>query len=210
LVRKGGYSSLIVPNKLLGAEYSISVQSLIKASRPIAFRDYSRAKVFEQDVYPIVYLVQAAKGIESDTITLSTAVEANAEQPRITGVTQIKLKVLNALPEGYWWPMFSGNVHLIAKAIDVSKPLTEFATVVGGASVSESYKLKELLTSLDTASLPDDYFVFINTGTIDRYDSLWATNPTSISSKPIKNQSSRERLCLKKCLQGITKLEWPN
>ena len=51
-VRRGGYSSLIVPNKLLGAEYSISVQSIIKASRPIAFRDYSRAKVFEQDIYP--------------------------------------------------------------------------------------------------------------------------------------------------------------
>ena len=179
LVRVGGYSSLIVPNKLLGAEYSIVVQSLIKTKRPIAFRDYSRAKVFEADVYPIVYFIQSVKGADSDNVALSSAIKTESEQPQITQEAQIKLKVLAALPNGYWWPIFSGNIQPIAKAIEVSKPLAEFAEVFGGASVSESYKLIELLKPLNDCPLNNDEdFVFINTGMIDRYESLWDTGPT--------------------------------
>ena len=198
LSRCGGCSSLIVPNKLLGAEYSVAIQSLLKVNRLASFRDYSRVKVFDTDVYPIVYVVEAAKGVDDDTITLSTTAESELGYPITVTETQIKLKVLATLPEGYWWPIFSGNIGIIAKAVDISKPLVEYANVIGAATVSESYELAQLLTPLNEAPCDDEHFVFINTGTIDRYESLWATNPTQYIKTTYQSPVLSQKILLDK------------
>jgi len=178
LSRSGGYSSLIVPNKLLGAEYSAGIQSLLKSNQPVSFRDFSSVKVFDTDVYPIVYVVQVRKGTPNDILSLSKMATSGLGSPTLAFEKRIKLKVLTSLPEGYWWPIFSDNIGIISKAVEVSKPLADYANVIGAATVSESYKIAELLTPLGKASSGDEYLVFVNTGTIDRYESLWAVDPT--------------------------------
>jgi len=178
LSRSGGYSSLIVPNKLLGAEYSAGIQSLLKSNQPVSFRDFSSVKVFDTDVYPIVYVVQVRKGTPNDILSLSKMATSGLESPTLAFEKRIKLKVLTSLPEGYWWPIFSDNIGIISKAVEVSKPLADYANVIGAATVSESYEIAELLTPLGKASSGDEYLVFVNTGTIDRYESLWAVDPT--------------------------------
>ena len=178
LCRSGGYSSLIVPNKLLGAEYSASIQSLLKSNQPISFRDYSSVKVFDTDVYPIVYVVREKKGTPKDILLLSKMVTSELGSPTVAFEKHVKLKVLDSLPEGYWWPIFSDNIGIISKAVEVSKTLADYSNVMGAATVSESYKIAEFLISLEKELSGDEYFVFVNTGTIDRYESLWAMGPT--------------------------------
>jgi len=178
LSHSGGYSSLIVPNKLLGAEYSAGIQSLLKSNQPVSFRDFSSVKVFDTDVYPIVYVVQVKKGTPNDILSLSKMATSGLESPTLAFEKRIKLKVLTSLPEGYWWPIFSDNIGIISEAVEVSKPLADYANVIGAATVSESYKIAELLTPLGKASSGDEYLVFVNTGTINRYESLWAVDPT--------------------------------
>jgi len=145
-----------------------------------------------------VYVVEAAKGVDDDTITLSTTAESELGYPITVTETQIKLKVLATLPEGYWWPIFSGNIGIIAKAVDISKPLVEYANVIGAATVSESYELAQLLTPLNEAPCDDEHFVFINTGTIDRYESLWATNPTQYIKTTYQSPVLSQKILLDK------------
>ena len=178
LSRSGGYSSLIVPNKLLGAKYSASIQSLLRSNQPISFRDYSSVKVFDADVYPIVYVVRKRQGTPNDILLLSKMVTSELGSPIVAFEKHVKPKVLDSLPEGYWWPIFSDNIGIISKAVEVSKTLADYSNVIGAATVSESYKIAELLISLEKELSGDEYFVFVNTGTIDRYESLWAIDPT--------------------------------
>jgi hypothetical protein len=62
----------------------------MKANRPLSFRDYSQVKVFDADVYPIVYSVQAAVGAETDALSLSVTTESKSKQP-ITVLSKVSL-----------------------------------------------------------------------------------------------------------------------
>jgi hypothetical protein len=54
--------------------------------------------------------------------------------------------------------------------------LSEFADVSGASTVSEAYELKKIIKELLSQK---EYFKFINTGTIDRYSSLWGCFKTT-------------------------------
>jgi hypothetical protein len=64
--------------------------------------------------------------------------------------------------------------------------LESVAEVSGAASVAEAYELKEIIEDLSNQK---EYFKFINTGTVDRYASLWGVFKTkyikSLYEKPV-------------------------
>jgi hypothetical protein len=64
LCKTGGLSSLIVPNKLLSANYASGARSLLCHNRLLSIRDYSQVPVFGVAIYPLVYVVQ--KGSPTD------------------------------------------------------------------------------------------------------------------------------------------------
>lgn len=52
----------IVPNKLVGSNYSQELQIILSQYTIFSFRDYSKSKVFaDDDVYPIVFSLKEAK-----------------------------------------------------------------------------------------------------------------------------------------------------
>jgi hypothetical protein len=184
LSRRGGRSSLIVPNKLLGSEYCVGVHSLLRQKQVKVLRDYSRVRVFESSVYPVVYVVQNTVGSPTDVIELSQMSEGDqSRRPVEIRRGSATLEVLDRLPPGYWWPVFSPAFPVVRKALTVSWDLDQVARVVGAATVSEAYELADLVeddagptTSTDSAV---DRFKLLNTGTIDRYDCKWGLAPTT-------------------------------
>jgi hypothetical protein len=152
----------------------VQVQSMLRANRPVSIRDYSRVKVFEDAaVYPIVYVVQTTDGAANDILILSKMIEANLREPIEASKRTVKLKVLDVLPKGYWWPILSDSITIIAKAFDLSQFLGLCTEVAGAATVSEAYEITDLLLGANEVSKERSYLKFINTGTIDRYESLW-------------------------------------
>ncbi|NJL23429.1 MAG: N-6 DNA methylase [Leptolyngbyaceae cyanobacterium SM1_3_5] len=58
LCRPGGRTSMIVPNKLISADYAAAARSLLAQNQLLAIRDYSQLRIFAASVYPIVFVAQ--------------------------------------------------------------------------------------------------------------------------------------------------------
>ncbi len=172
-LNKTGNLSFIVPNKLIGAKYSESLREYMLQKNIKYIRDYSDVKVFkEASVYPIVFQISNASQDKS-SVTL-------------TKMTDIELfSIRNEIPHSlfyedvYWDRYFidQNNLDIIIK-ISSHRKLKEINDLVlGAATVSEAYQIKEVVIELDqVANSP--YKKLINSGTIDPYCTLWKNKRT--------------------------------
>ena len=168
LLKHKGYISFIVPNKLVSAKYTESLRAILLSWDIKEFRDYSNIRVFEEaDVYPVVFVIgknpikQKVKMIVMETII----------QPSL--VNEIDHEIFYS--DIYWDKYFSTDL----KGIDIIQKLAKFprleqcATVLGAATVSEAYEFKEVVSEYEGIEANVPFKKFINSGTIDRYMSLW-------------------------------------
>lgn len=171
LLKDGGYFGMIVPNKLLSADYAKQIREILEQYKIISIRDYSTVPVFEASVYPIVIIVKKESLEKKHKIIIESFGEAGL---RFSGeVLQEKLK---SYRKG-WQLSFERGIDF--KFLDRNKSkikqLKEICEVHGAATVSEAYEIKKILKEKNGQK---NFFKFINTGTIDRYLSLWNRQPT--------------------------------
>lgn len=172
LLNSDGVITYIVPNKLIAARYSESIRKLLSELNIKELRNYSGVKVFKDvSVYPIVFVIQNNKDLTDVTMT------------NMKTVTEIK--EVNSIPADifyqdiYWDRYFAAN-NILNVIIKISKEarIKEYDfDVSAAATVSEAYKIKEFMREKDT-DITKGYKKFINTGTIDRYVSLWSRKKT--------------------------------
>ncbi len=93
--------------------------------------------------------------------------------PMVSFENRVDFETFKKLPEGLWSPLVRKNFSIIQKAITISESLFRLGDVAGAATVSEAYELKNVIKEVKDISTKDEYSLFINTGIIDRYDSLW-------------------------------------
>ncbi len=162
LCRDGGYHSFILPNKLISANYAQDIRKILERNRIYKIRDYSKTKVFEVSVYPIVYIVQKAK--PQGRIAIENIMEVDNQQKVETHEIDYK-----KLQNGNWLldEDESKQVVRVPKDSDITITLEKIALVTGAATVAEAYILKDLITE------EKEKYKVINSGTIDRFESLW-------------------------------------
>jgi hypothetical protein len=196
LVGHGGFFGYIVPNKLLAAEYALETQNIIKKYALRKLRDYSRVKVFEINVYPIIPIVQKSAPQNNHIMQVQVMEEVETPELPIASFENIvRLETFSKLPEGLWSPLVRENFPIVQKVLNVSDPITKYGDVVGAATVSEAYELQNVLEDI-TVPPQEEYSKFINTGTIDRYSSLWGNVATTYIKKQYIRPVVRHRnLC---------------
>lgn len=166
LCRAGGLTSLVVPNKLLAAQYAKSVREVfIRSSQILSIRDYSEVTVFPASVYPIVYVAHKV----SPTPNFLTIYE------RMQSFTHIKdrysINLHHSLdPTQPWLAHVYAQVNLVQRLAQLPL-LGAIAQVMGAATVAEAYALVPFIQ--DNATPHDTDLHLINSGTIDRYRPLW-------------------------------------
>lgn len=172
LVKNEGYISYIVPNKLIGSKYSEAIKKIISKYSVRELRDYSNVNVFkEADVYPIVFRMNKSE-IKED-VNISIMENKNIIKSSILIDKHMFYRDI------YWDRYFVDNekkINIIEKVLKFDV-LEKIATVKGSATVGEAYDIKEELFNEKIF----DYNIeskFINTGTIDRYVSLWDKKET--------------------------------
>lgn len=194
LLKKEGYLGMIVPNKLLSADYAESIRNIIKRYSIISINDYSTIKVFGASVYPIVIIIKKVKPKSDHYVNINIFGDSEGDIKLIK-----KQKIKQVSLEKYkksWSPIFSRteDANFLERIIKKSKPLKELLNIHEAATVSEAYELKKVIKDLRDE---EDYYRFINTGTIDRYISLWKKEKTryikSTYSKPIVLKKSLEK-----------------
>lgn len=182
VLKDGGYLGMIVPNKLLSADYATAIRDFIEKYRVVAVRDYSSIPVFKASVYPIVIIIQ--KVAPKNNKLIAELMEPYAGGVRIENRREINQKDLHTV-QNSWAHIFGDSGEKVRdKILSHSQRLENVADVSGAASTSEAYELKGFISELTNQ---DNYFKFINTGTIDRYSSLWGVFKTTyIKSTYIK------------------------
>jgi hypothetical protein len=172
LCRAGGRQGFIVPNKLGSAEYASAARKVLThGHRLVQVRDYSAVPVFPVSVYPIIYVVEKGVAREADPVVL--------ERMEVTGSGLVRMADSQELERDRYF--HNGDPWAIFGDIDEAGPLErlrsfetlgEVGEVLGAATVGEAYEIQELIT--EASLLPESGAVrVINSGTIDRYASLW-------------------------------------
>ena len=174
LSNKNGVYGFIVPNKLVSMPYSKTIRNMLLEKSVYELRDYASVEVFkEAAVYPVTVVASKQSGNESikfemmndiSNIAISNVIESN------------KLKCIES-----WDSMFllNNRIEKLIDKIEGYPKLEQFVkSVNGAATVNESYKIREIITELDSTVDINDYFKLINTGTIDPYLSMWDVNNT--------------------------------
>jgi type I restriction-modification system DNA methylase subunit len=175
LCKPAGISSMIVPNKLISAKYANFTRKFIASSSTIKnIRDYSKVKVFEVSVYPIVYLIKNSLPKKQDLFLYEQMTEG-IDEPTSKNEFLLSESHLDSFED--WSSLFTGSSgDLIDKISQQGLELSAIATVKGAATVSEAYQIQPFLSEVDLSK--KNYLKFINTGAIDRYKSLWNVKPT--------------------------------
>ena len=169
------YSSLITPNKLLSADYARAARNYMVSNHSIiVIRDYSNIPVFPVSVYPIVYVAKTKTTNLSLSYELMKQTEGIIKIERSQSIDRVKF---NKVDGNSWTSLFGGKDNTFLEKFEHSCILLgEIASVNGAATVSEAYEYKEYIADEPTK---EDYFIFVNTGTIDRYAVLWGIYPTT-------------------------------
>ncbi|WP_415374228.1 Eco57I restriction-modification methylase domain-containing protein [Patiriisocius sp. Uisw_017] len=172
LTNDNGVFSYIIPNKLIGAKYSLKSKEFMSKYSIFDIRDYSRLNVFkEASVYPIT--INLSKNSSHNSVKLSKINSAyNILSTKTISYSVFKSDLL--------WDKYFNNedvVSLILKLLE-NRQLRDFDnySILGSATVSEAYLIKDKL--IDNNSVSKSFKKLINTGTIDKYQSLWGIKNT--------------------------------
>ncbi|MGJ3244985.1 MAG: Eco57I restriction-modification methylase domain-containing protein [Elainellaceae cyanobacterium] len=171
LCKPGGFHSFIVPNKLASADYAAPVRSLLtRDNQLINLRDYAHVPVFSAAVYPLVYLVRRGKADDAPPVRY----ELMQDLTRSQHVRLLDYLSHVTMPNRPWLLNASATQFNLIHQLQENFPrLRQVAQVWGAATVSEAYALQPLIQ--DSASLQPGDLMLINSGTVDRYRSLWGT-----------------------------------
>jgi type I restriction-modification system DNA methylase subunit len=204
LLKNGGYFGMIVPNKLLSADYALEIRKLIQKNyKIISIRDYSKIPVFQASVYPIVIIIK--KEMPKKNKFLAEVMIPYGDSAKLGFSNIIEQETLQEIPHNTWSYIFSEfSTRIIDKILSNSITLYEIADVSGAATVSEAYEIKKIIKELSNQK---DYFKFINTGTIDRYSSLWGCSKTIYIkvayNKPVVLKEDLKKLSNKRYLESL-------
>jgi SAM-dependent methyltransferase len=161
----GGRVGMIVPNKLLSADYARAARGLLvrpgmSALRSIRVFDARGVGVFAAEVYPIAFV--AARGGTQGEVVCEHMAGPDVVASRVVLAGEVFADASRP------WALCGGEEgRLVARVRSTGRPLGELAEVRGAATVAEAYAIAGLVREGPGG------LRMINSGTIDAYEQLW-------------------------------------
>jgi hypothetical protein len=171
LTAKNGSLSFIVKNNLYGARYADAIRQIMMKQNIVELQEFNTVKVFEDaDVLPTVFRLSKNALRAPVRISLMESVAS----PGI--VFEIPSDTFYSTSN--WIPFLSDEEsRSILTKMDSKLKMRDLGFNIGAAAtVGEAYEIKEFV---EEGKHPYKHVKkLINTGTIDRYISLWGKKPT--------------------------------
>lgn len=170
LVRDDGFVGLITPNKYLAAPYGVGIRNLIRDTAQLySVLNLSADHVFQDpSVYPIVSILQ-----KSDNRDNATAyAERDANTGRVSTIRKLEARYIDALPNRMFSLILSAYSDELSAVLGNCSRLIDIAKVNATSTASEADILSQVIIEHEAGAAP-----MVNTGTIDRYMSLWGIQP---------------------------------
>ncbi|MDM8548589.1 Eco57I restriction-modification methylase domain-containing protein [Desulfobacterales bacterium HSG2] len=173
LLKNNGQMSLITPNKYLSAKYATALRAhMLNCSTVQKLVDLSSVNVFSEiSVYPVITVLRKHVSTEKKHVSVLQPVnrqDAVFDTEKFKTVF-VEYDMLTMLADNLWGFLLSDKADYLQSFIDGTEPLSEYGEInaTSTASEAESYGMH---FSNDKGK---DTLKVINTGTIDRYASLW-------------------------------------
>jgi hypothetical protein len=171
ILAERGFVCLINPNKYLAAPYAEGLREHLLANASIVeLVDVSRIRAFRQvSVYPVISLFQRDAKRQSNIRVLSP-IHQREQDFDIRNFREkfVPPRYLQLLPERIWGFLLSEHYRLLDDILKQSRPLFECGEVNATSTASEADDYGQYF--IDE---PKARWRLINTGIIERYESLW-------------------------------------
>jgi len=195
-----GVLTYIIPNKLIGAKYASTLRKYLTNQLILEVRDYSRMNVFrEAAVYPVTLSIKKAEiGRAISSFMVMTDYDTIKSKNVVPGSDLIG----DVLWDKYF--LEPASFQLIDRLSKLTNFRSAKVSILGAATVSEAYEIKKyLVDSLEQT----DSLKFINTGTIDKYKSLWGLQKTQYIKDgyyfPVISKESLKKISATRCEQAL-------
>ena len=171
MLNTGGVMSMIVKNQLIGANYATQIRRILSQNTVDMILDYSEVNVFKSaSVYPVI--IQVSK------TNLHHPVKIEIFSEGLDTSQKMEISVEKFYGQEVWGSFFASSatqdfISLFPENVKLES-LPYLAEVSSAGPTGEAYKFKEYLRELNPKSDKEGkYKRFINTGTIDPFQSLW-------------------------------------
>jgi hypothetical protein len=202
LTSESGIATFIIKNSLTGAPYASELRVLLAQNQLLELREYGGVKVFESAAVDTLIFRVRTVADEDFVTTLNKMHDVDT----ILRSSHVGTSNLRALEN--WIPLFLPETEALVNSKIVSFPTLENSGFLSNfaATVDDAYKLKPYI--YDQVEDEPDSFRFINTGTIDPFETLWGVKETKYLGEKYLNPrvkySDLEKLNKVRALQART------
>ncbi len=165
LTKPGGRHAMVTPNKILGVPYVSTLQQRLLRYRPFRVHDYSSVKVFRDAAVNVVVLA-----VEKSPTTTTDVLALRVYEGTTHVDHEVDLSAALSQPPGFAF----ANVDTTGYVTTFRGKVGDIATLSDGASTSQAYEIREIVTfRADADEAGSAYVKLANTGTIDPFRTLW-------------------------------------
>ena len=184
LVRDDGYVGLITPNKYLAAPYGVGIRSLIRETAQLcSVLNLSADRVFQDpSVYPIVSILHKSENRDDAT----AYAERDAHTGRVSTIRELEASGLDTLPNRMFSLILSEHTNELSAVLRDCSRLVDIAKVNATSTAAEAEMLSQVIIEHETGAT-----ALVNTGTIDRYMSLWGIRPLTAQRRKFTKPAVR-------------------
>ncbi len=165
LCRDGGRCGLVLPNKLLAADYARRLRSWIVEEAAVeAIIDYAGTRPFAADVYPVAAIFQRIPPRPDAPLHIYR------DGSLLRQGTQIDLQ---DAPGQVWSSIFDPDWPQLRHCFENAVSLGEVAELTAGLAVGEAYDLRPHVIDAPPDGLPENHVRLVTSGSIRRYQTTW-------------------------------------
>jgi len=182
LCASDGWLCYITPNKYLAAKYAEGLRRWILDNGCLhKVADLSCVPVFDEtSVYPVISLISRRRGT-SDSVEVLLPTSRQLQDFTLDAYRKLEVPYdwLDELPESIWGFLLSPNVQMLRSFTRNTVTLADLGSVNATSTAAESDDYGSHLTSRQTS----DGIKVVNTGTIERYVTLWGRTEMTHSGR---------------------------
>lgn len=167
LLKPNSYLAFITPNRYLSVSYGIALRNFILEKTQIQkIIDYSDKKVFKDvSTYPVISILKTITQKISYSFFVSKC-HSNGGSNSIIDRAVFDSSQLTLLEDNIWGFLLNDKLEITKKVISQSKSLNSICKINATSTAGEADEYHNIINETNG-------FKLINTGTIDRYNSLW-------------------------------------
>jgi hypothetical protein len=171
LCREGGRVGLVLPNKLLAADYAAALRAWLAERVSVeAIVDVTGDSPFEAGVYPVVLVLAPGSPPADGPLAIYQVIDGRDDLVRLRRGTQSDLR---GAPGGVWSGALDPGWDVLRRCLPGTVPLGDVAALSAGLTVGEAYDLRPRVVDAGPGPLPSDAARLLTSGLIHRHVSLW-------------------------------------